>query len=402
MDRVTQIDERIMLLRMRHTLGFVSIIAVYAPTEARELDEKELFYAKLDSVIDQCPRRDTILVMGDFNAVTGTDRAGYEMCVGPHGSGTRNINSSLLLNFARSRRLRIAGSWFQRSEPRRWSWYSNAGGVAKEIDHILVSTRWRILKNCRVYRSAEFFGTDHRLVVATLRLHLKTQRITRNAVPRYNLGTLKDATCAHEYAIAVSNQFEILGDLEDPADKWEAFKRGTLKAVEEHVEKLPRSRSGVASPETVEIIDMSRTARLAGDRVQYRTLTRRARAHLREDKESYVRGIAEEVEDNFNANFLRPAYRALNMLRSKSAPQVSSIRSADGRLVSDAEEYRARWAEYFEQLYRVDPPSGQLPLAGEQMAAADPPIDVTAPSLAEVRKVVEGVKDDRAALKGKC
>ena len=184
-DRVTQIDERIMLLRMRHTLGFVSIIAVYAPTEARELDEKELFYAKLDSVIDQCPRRDTILVMGDFNAVTGTDRAGYEMCVGPHGSGTRNINSSLLLNFARSRRLRIAGSWFQRSEPRRWSWYSNAGGVAKEIDHILVSTRWRILKNCRVYRSAEFFGTDHRLVVATLRLHLKTQRITRNITFSY-------------------------------------------------------------------------------------------------------------------------------------------------------------------------------------------------------------------------
>ena len=167
--------------------------------------------------------------------------------------------------------------------------------------------------------------------------------------------------------------------------------------MEERVEKLPKSRSGVASPETVEIIEKSRTARLAGNRDQYRTRTRRARASLREDEESYVGGIAEEVEDNFNANFLRPAYRALKMLRSKSAPQVSSIRAADGHLVSNAEEYRARWAEYFEQLYRADPPSGQLPLAGEQMVAADPPIDVTAPSLAEVRKVVEGLKDGRAA-----
>ena len=114
------------------------------------------------------------------------------MCVGPHGSGTRNVKSSLLLKFARFIRLKIAGSWFQRSEPRRWSWYSNAGGDAKEIDHILVSTRWRILKNCRVYRSFEFFGTDHRFVVATLRLHLKTQRITRSALPQYNLDIPKN------------------------------------------------------------------------------------------------------------------------------------------------------------------------------------------------------------------
>ena len=67
-------------------------------------------------------------------------------------SGIRNDNSSFLLNFARSRRLRIAGSWYQRPALPRWTRYSNAGGVAKEIDHILVSTRWRILQNCMVSR----------------------------------------------------------------------------------------------------------------------------------------------------------------------------------------------------------------------------------------------------------
>ncbi|MCP3680346.1 MAG: endonuclease/exonuclease/phosphatase family protein [Gammaproteobacteria bacterium] len=114
---VALVDERIMRLRMKHSLGFMSLVAVYAPTEIYELEEKEMFYAKLESVLDQCPRRDTLIVLGDFNAVTGTERAGYELCVGPHGSGTRNTNSSLLLNFARSRRLRIAGSWYQRPEP---------------------------------------------------------------------------------------------------------------------------------------------------------------------------------------------------------------------------------------------------------------------------------------------
>ena len=103
-----------MRLRLKHSLGFMSLIAVYAPTEVCGTEE-EMFYVKLDSVLNQCPCRDALIVLGDFNAVTGTERAGYEICVGPHGSGTRNDNSSFLLNFARSRRLRVVGSWYQRS-----------------------------------------------------------------------------------------------------------------------------------------------------------------------------------------------------------------------------------------------------------------------------------------------
>ncbi|KAG0728675.1 Craniofacial development protein 2 [Chionoecetes opilio] len=224
---VTPVDERIKRVRMKHTLGFMSLVAVYAPTEVRKTEEKEMFYAKLDSVLDQCPPQDTLIVLGDFNATTGTVRDGYELCISPHGSGTRNTNSSLLLNFAMSRRLRIAGSWYHRPELHRWTWYSNARGVAKKIDHVLVSIRWRILQNCRVYRSAEFFGTDHRLVVATFKLHVKSRRISRGNHTVFHLEKLKDLTCAHEYAVAVSNRVDVLGALEDPVELWYTFKRET-------------------------------------------------------------------------------------------------------------------------------------------------------------------------------
>ena len=88
----------------------------------------------------------TLLVLEDFNASTGTDRDGYEMCVGPHGSGTVNQNSTKFLDFARSHGLRVAGSWFQRPQAHFWTWYSNAGGVVKEIDHVLVDGRWRMTR----------------------------------------------------------------------------------------------------------------------------------------------------------------------------------------------------------------------------------------------------------------
>ena len=56
---IIPVDERIMQLRLKHTLGFMSLIAVYAPTEVYRADEKEMFYVKLDSILNQCPHRDT-------------------------------------------------------------------------------------------------------------------------------------------------------------------------------------------------------------------------------------------------------------------------------------------------------------------------------------------------------
>ena len=49
-----------------------------------------------------------------------------------------NQNSTKFLDFARSRGFRVAGSWFQCPQDHRWTWYSNAGGVAKGIEHVVV------------------------------------------------------------------------------------------------------------------------------------------------------------------------------------------------------------------------------------------------------------------------
>ena len=152
---------------------------------------KDAFYATIESEVDQCPRRDILLVLGDFNALTGTDRDGYETCFGPNESGTVNQNSTKFLDSARSHGLRVAGSWFQHPQAHRWTWYSNAGGVAKENDHVLVDGRWRMFQNCRIYWSARFLNTDHRLVRATLKLQLKSRGMMPSQ-PMLVVGKLKD------------------------------------------------------------------------------------------------------------------------------------------------------------------------------------------------------------------
>ena len=206
------------------------------------------------SLVDQCPRRDTLPVLGDFNASTGTDRDGYETCVGPHGSGTMNQNSTKFLDFARSQGLRVAGSWFQHPQAHCWTWYSNAGDVAKEIDHMLVDGCWRMIQNCRVYRRAQFLNTDHRLVVVALKLQLKCRRMVPSQ-PRLDVGKLKDERVV-----------EIWGP-------------GTL-----------------GDPEELDSIDQIRRARLNGRAELFRELKHKTECALRVDKEAYVQGICEGVE----------------------------------------------------------------------------------------------------------
>ncbi|XP_037776630.1 uncharacterized protein LOC119573485 [Penaeus monodon] len=57
-----------------------------------------------------------------------------------------------------------------------------------------------------------------------------------------------------------------------------------------------------------------------------------------------------------------------------SISQLGLVRAENGRIVSEPGEYWVRWVEYFEQLYRVDPTTSQLPLAWTQPLVADPPV----------------------------
>ena len=99
-----------------------------------------------------------------------------------------------------------------------------------------------------------------------------------------------DLTCTHEYAVTVSNRFEVLDTLEDPEELWDTFKCETLEAAKECIGERPRSQSGFTSVKTMENIEESHTARLAGDHDQYRALSHRTRTLLRRDKERICQG----------------------------------------------------------------------------------------------------------------
>ena len=64
---------------------------------------------------------------------------------------------------------------------------------------------------------------------------------------------------------------------------WDTLKRVIIEVAKECTEKRPSSRSGFASVETLESIEESHAAKLAGNRDQYRALSYRNRALLRRE-----------------------------------------------------------------------------------------------------------------------
>ena len=74
---------------------------------------------------------------------------------------------------------------------------------------------------------------------------------------------------------------------------------------------------------------------------------------LRVDKETYVRGISEGVEHHLWSSDSCPTYRGIHAFHSsKPIPRCTAVRAEGSGLLTEESEMKARWAGYFEQLYK--------------------------------------------------
>ena len=60
------INHRLITTRLRTQHARISLIQVYAPTEAASDQEKEEFYGQLQDVINETPKHDITLIIGDL------------------------------------------------------------------------------------------------------------------------------------------------------------------------------------------------------------------------------------------------------------------------------------------------------------------------------------------------
>ena len=67
------ISSRLMTVRLRANPFNITMIQVYAPTSSYDDSEVDVFYRELQSLVDQTPKQDILVVQGDWNAKDGED-----------------------------------------------------------------------------------------------------------------------------------------------------------------------------------------------------------------------------------------------------------------------------------------------------------------------------------------
>ena len=70
----------------------LKLISVYAPTMTYQEEDKEQFYQIVRNILQLVPRKDKLLLLGDFNACTGTNLVAWPNVMDPYSLGHQKAN----------------------------------------------------------------------------------------------------------------------------------------------------------------------------------------------------------------------------------------------------------------------------------------------------------------------
>ena len=112
-------NDRTISIRFQGKPINITVIQVYALTTDAEIEQ---FYADLQQLLDAAPKKDVIVIMGDWNAKVGsTTTAGI---TGKFGHGVRNEAGERLVDFCQNNSMLIANTFFQQPKRRLYTWTS--------------------------------------------------------------------------------------------------------------------------------------------------------------------------------------------------------------------------------------------------------------------------------------
>ena len=115
-------NDRMISVRFQGKPFNITIIQVYAPTRNAEEAEVEWFYEDLQDLLEPTSKKDTLFIIGDWNAKVGIkETIGV---TGKFGLGVRNEAGQRLIEFFQENKLVIANTLFQQHKRRFFPWTS--------------------------------------------------------------------------------------------------------------------------------------------------------------------------------------------------------------------------------------------------------------------------------------
>jgi len=338
------VNDKIIRIRVRGPQVNTTVIQVYAPTFQAEEDEQEGFYGKLKETIDDIPKGDVIIIMGDFNTKVGSQCT--PGIAGPFGLGEKNEAGERLVDLCSGNDLNITNTCYKQHKKRLYTWTMPDGQYKNQIDYMLVGRKCNTI--CQTYPGADC-GTEHELLVAQFRIRLKANKKGKTHM-RYNFYKI-----SHQYTKEVSaGLISTTSSDQEPEDMWQGIKTVILTAARNQVPKSEhRHKSAWLSVKAIDIARRRRELKASGgSRESIQRLNADFQRQARRNKEEFLNKLCTKIEANNRAGRTRDLFKTIKEVTGAFNPRQGGIKDISGRSLTDNNAVKRQWKEYTENLYR--------------------------------------------------
>ena len=356
------ISSRVITIRLRASPLNITIVQVYAPTSTHPDEEIEEFYHQVQEIINEMPKKDILVVQGDWNAKIGEDaqEAWKDVC-GPYCNTTTNDRGLRLLEFATLNNLKVTNTLHPHKASRRWTWHS-PNGSHHQIDYILVKRRFQSSVNIaktRSFRGADIYS-DHELVMMSFRLHLKKMKKQDHTRIKFDLEKLKDPNVAEVFEAQIGGKFAplLLLDADGTGidNLTDMFNTAVTETAMEVLGKKRIIKKPWVTPDLLELCDERRNLKKSKyDSIEeadkYRQADKRVKMNMRKAKENWIAEQCKDIDKNLKLNNTKKAYQVVKDLTNNKQGRPSTILDKDGKCLTESKDILSRWTEYTSELY---------------------------------------------------
>ena len=265
----------------------VVIITGYAPHEAHNEDLKNDFYNDLESAYRIVPQNSVVFVAGDFNAQVSKNLHLPQVKGRWSPRDVTSNNGYRLINFADKHKLFMASTAFRHKLSHLYTWLAPNGNSRSQIDHILISQRFRSsVRDVRAFWGYSI-GSDHALVKACFSLRLKANRQKTSRFCRSNFLEIPENSA--NFLLKLQRTLPTAGC------SWQTLANTLTKAVD-----LSKPRANLSTPRHTWIRDAtlalfdSRARTRNGSRAHSR-LNSQIKSSLATDYEAHLRAVATKM-----------------------------------------------------------------------------------------------------------
>ncbi|VDP29660.1 unnamed protein product [Schistosoma margrebowiei] len=312
----------------------MNVIQCYAPTNDYNEDAKDQFYSRLQSIVEKCPTKDLIILMGDLNAKVGMDNTGYKDIMGRHGPGERNENGKRFPNLCAFNKLVIGGTIFPYKRIHKITWTSPDHTTQNQIDHICINKKFRrTMEDVRTKRGADI-ASDHHLLIAKMKLKLKKYWTTERTISqKFNTAFLRDTDKLNKFKIVLSNKLQVFHDLLNGEG---ITMESNWKGIKESITSTCHEVLGHKKHHHKEWITVDRLYKIQ-TQAEYTEVNKQVKRSIRTDKRKYVEDLATTAEKAARGN-MKQLYDITKKLSGNHRKPERPVKSKEGKVITNTEE----------------------------------------------------------------